>query len=210
MNAPGLIETMRLRADGTFDRLDRHLSRLKTSAQALSIPYDGERLDQLLAGLDPDGEDHRVRIELSPSGHITVNSCPHPPETHDRVWRLAVTSVRLDSGNTLLRHKTTSRSVYAEARAQFPAAQADEVLLLNERSEVCEGTITNLFVQTDENGVLLTPSLSCGLLAGVLRQELLDTGRARQAVLTLDDLRSARALYIGNSLRGLLPAVVND
>ena len=66
--------------------------------------------------------------------------------------------------------------------------------------EVCEGTITNVFVEKD--GVLITPPLTCGLLPGVLRQELLENGEAKEAVLTLDDLK--KGFYLGNSLRGLI------
>ena len=83
--------------------------------------------------------------------------------------------------------------------------QADEVILLNERGEVCEGTITNVFVDIGD-GVLVTPALACGLLPGVLRGELLDAGRAREAVLSPADLMDAKALFVGNSLRGLIPA----
>ena len=46
----------------------------------------------------------------------------------------------------------------------------DELLFLNERGEVCDGTITTLFFDRGEG--LRTPPLSCGLLAGVLRAEL--------------------------------------
>nr|WP_276562347.1 aminotransferase class IV family protein [Hoeflea prorocentri] len=205
-----MIETMRLRANRTIDRLDRHLNRLKRSAQALSIPYDAQWLGHLLDAVDPEGEDRRIRIELTPSGKSIVITSEFPADPDRTIWRLGIASTRLDSTNTLLRHKTTFRDHYTTAREEFPATQADEVLLLNERGEVCEGTITSLFIQTDDTGPLLTPSIECGLLAGVLRQDLLDTGRARQAILTLDDLRGARALYIGNSLRGLMPAVLND
>ena len=73
---------------------------------------------------------------------------------------------RLRSGDPLLRHKTTRRAVYDRARGEFAPAEADEVLLLNERDEVCEGTITSLFVDAGDGGPLLTPALACGLLAG--------------------------------------------
>ncbi|TIT17894.1 MAG: hypothetical protein E5W86_22370, partial [Mesorhizobium sp.] len=64
---------------------------------------------------------------------------------------------------------------------------------------------TNLFADFGD-GVLATPRLDCGLLPGVLRGELLDEGRAAEAIYTLDDLKAARAVYVGNSLRGLIPA----
>jgi para-aminobenzoate synthetase/4-amino-4-deoxychorismate lyase len=59
-----------------------------------------------------------------------------------------------------------------------------------------------VFVERD--GALLTPPASLGLLPGVLRQSLLDEGRAREAELTLDDL--AGGFLLGNAVRGLTPA----
>ena len=65
-----------------------------------------------------------------------------------------------------------------------------------------EGSFTNVFVERD--GVLATPPLSRGLLPGVLREELIEQGRAVEADLTEFDL--ARGFLIGNALRGLIPA----
>ena len=65
------------------------------------------------------------------------------------------------------------------------------MLLLNERDEVCEGTITTVFLD-DGSGVLKTPPLACGLLAGVLREELLETGRATEQRLRIEDLHRHR------------------
>ena len=81
-------------------------------------------------------------------------------------------------------------------------AGIDEVLFLNERGEVCDGTITSVFVA--RGGALVTPPLRCGLLPGVLREEMLAEGLCREAVLGREDL--AEGLMVGNSLRGLIPA----
>jgi branched-subunit amino acid aminotransferase/4-amino-4-deoxychorismate lyase len=103
----------------------------------------------------------------------------------------------VQSGDVLLRHKTGWREPY---ESEVVRLGADEVIFCNERGEVCEGARSNIFVARD--GVLLTPPLSCGLLPGVLRAELIARGRAREAVLTPDDLKGD--LYFGNSLRGLV------
>ncbi|MGO7501158.1 aminotransferase class IV, partial [Rhizobium ruizarguesonis] len=66
--------------------------------------------------------------------------------------------------DTALRVKTTRRSVYEAARAEYRPDEADEVILLNERGEVCEGNITSIFLD-DGTGILRTPPISCGLLA---------------------------------------------
>ena len=81
-----------------------------------------------------------------------------------------------------------------------------DALFLNERDEVCEGARSNVFVRLD--GVLYTPPLACGLLPGILRRRLLESGEARERVLTLADLARAEALYMGNALRGLVPVTL--
>jgi 4-amino-4-deoxychorismate lyase len=146
----------------------------------------------------------RVRLTLSPAGEIAITTAPFAPLPPDTVWRVAIAAARLDSNNRLLRHKTTRREIYEASRAEYPAPDADEVLLLNERGEPCEGTITSIFLD-DGSGMLKTPPVACGLLAGVLRTELICARRARVQRLTLGDLKTG-TLYMGNSLRGLIRA----
>ena len=80
-------------------------------------------------------------------------------------------------------------------------------MFLNERGEVCDGTITTLFF--DRGAGLCTPPLSSGLLPGVLRAEMLAGGRCREAVLMGVELPRVR-LWMGNSLRGLAPGIWVD
>jgi branched-subunit amino acid aminotransferase/4-amino-4-deoxychorismate lyase len=82
----------------------------------------------------------------------------------------------------------------------------DEVIFVNQAGFVSEGTITNVFVKKD--GILLTPPIFDGVLPGILRSELLDDGRAKEAQLRWADIVSAEAVLVGNSLRGLIRAVV--
>jgi len=198
-----LIETMRWEPDTGFVRLNRHLARLYASANALGFDCRPERVGAALgeaAGPSP----LRVRLALSADGSVSVATQPYEPLAAGKIWTVRLARTRLDSGNTLLRHKTSQREIYTHARSEYLIQQADEVLLANERDEVCEGTITNVFADFGD-GVLVTPRLDCGLLPGILRGELLDEGRAREDVLIVDGLKSAKALFVGNSLRGLIP-----
>jgi 4-amino-4-deoxychorismate lyase len=201
-----LIETMRWEPGSGFLRFDRHLARLYGSAAELGFRCDpgkvGEALSSAVSG---SGIAMRARLVLSHDGEVTAAAQPYEPLAADKVWTLRLARTRLDSSNTLLRHKTSRRQVYTHARAEYLITQADEVILANERGEICEGTITNIFADLGDS-MLATPRLDCGLLPGVLRAELLDEGRAREAIYSLDDLKSARALFVGNSLRGLIPA----
>src|SRR5690606_13495548 len=120
-------------------------------------------------------------------GTADATAQPFTPLAADKIWRLRFARARLDSSDALLAYKTTRRQIYVRARAEHLATQADEVLLMNERGEACEGTITNLFVDFGD-GALATPRLDCGLLPGVLREELLEQGRAVEAVIPYEAL----------------------
>jgi 4-amino-4-deoxychorismate lyase len=200
-----LIETLRWEPARGFVRLERHMARLAASAHELGFKLSPAGID--LALRDAAGGDGalRVRLTLVQDGKPEVTTQPFTPLAPDAVWTLRIAETRLDANDPLLRHKTTRRAVYDAARAEFSREEADEVILLNQRGEVCEGTITNVFVDAG-NGVLLTPPLRCGLLPGVLRGELLESGKAKEAVLIEEDLRRANAIFVGNSLRGLIRA----
>lgn len=202
-----LIETMQWQPDAGFLRLDQHLRRLSRSADALGFrqPQDAKgKLEKEVSGDVP----LRVRLVMTYRGKMEVTATPFEPMPEETVWRLKIAKTRLQSEDSLFRHKTTRREPYEAARAEFSKEEADEVILLNERGEVCEGTITNIFAEAAD-GMLLTPPLTSGLLPGVLRAELIRERKARGEVLKLDDLRH-RKLFVGNSLRGLIPAELID
>lgn len=202
-----LIETMRWQPGDGFLRLDQHMRRLSRSADALGFrqPQDAvAKLDAEVKGDTP----LRVRLVMSFRGKIEVTTTPFEPQPEETVWRLRIGKTRLKSDDPLYRHKTSRREPYEAARAEFAKEEADEVLLLNERGEVCEGTITNLFAET-EDGQYVTPALSSGLLPGIFRSEMIRERKARSEVLRPEDLKF-RKLFVGNSLRGLIRAELVD
>lgn len=187
-----LIET--LLWDGMrYPRLGGHLARLTRSAEELGFRCDPEAAQAVLP--KPAGP-ARVRLTLDGAGQVEVTVAPLPPAAAE--WRVRLADARLDSADPWLRHKTTRRALYDGVRATLPDA-VDEALFLNERDEVCEGTITNLFF--DRGQGLRTPPLGCGLLPGVLRAEL----SCPEEVLLAKDLGLVQ-LWVGNALRGLIPA----
>ncbi len=194
-----LLETLLLE-DGVFFLLDRHLARLKASADYFDIPLSEPALRSLLEKqrrAHPTGA-WKVRLLAGAQGPMNAISEPAPPP---RVFCLAMASRAISSNDRFLFHKTTRRAVYEQARADQPAA--DDVVLFNERGELTESTIANLVVELD--GRRYTPPLSSGLLAGVFREELLQTGALCERILRREDLQNATAVYLINSVRRWIP-----
>ena len=124
-------------------------------------------------------------------------------------WQIVVADEALDGDDYLLRHKTTARSRYDAALARLAAMPAVfDAIFCNTRGEVCEGARSNVYVERD--GVLLTPPVSSGLLPGVMRRHLLESGRAVERVLYREDLLTAPAIYLSNALRGLFPVTLRS
>lgn len=192
-----LIETL-LWDGASFPRMPGHIARLEAGAAALGRPCGGAQA-ALQAAVAP-GVPARVRLTLDHAGTVAVTVAPLPPSP--AVWRLGLAKVRLASGDPWLRIKSTRRAAYDQARATLPPG-LDEAVFVNERDEVCDGTITTLFF--DAGRGLATPPLGSGLLPGVLRAEMLMTGQCHEAVLPVASLPRVR-LWVGNALRGLMPA----
>ncbi len=204
-----LIETLRFERARGFHLLERHLVRLQASAAHFAYPFSREAV---LAALDAEADRIEapvamMRLLLAEDGAITVTSTPITLPTKDTVWRFAISDQRLNEKDPFFYHKTTRRQFYEREMERHKALTGcDEVVFLNSKGELTEGTRTNLFIEID--GRLFTPALACGLLPGTLREELLDLPRAAasEAVLTPQDLIDADRIYLGNSVRGLIPA----
>ena len=176
-------------------RLALHLARLARSAARLGWPCDTalatSRLHDATAKTPA-----RLRLTLDAAGAIAVQSSALPQTKP--AWTLRLAPLRLTSTDPWLTLKSSRRVPYDQTRAAL-APGVDEAIFQNERGEVCDGTITTLFF--DRGQGLRTPPLTCGLLPGVLRAEL----ALPEQVLLARDLPQV-SLWVGNSLRGLIPA----
>ena len=202
-----LIETFRWSRTAGFVRLGLHLDRMAASARQLGFAFDqmeAERaLNQVAMAWAREADDRRVRLQLARGGALEIT---HGPLAASKdVLRIGLASARLDPGDPFLRHKTTRRGLYERAFEEAIARDLDEVLFLNRRGEVAEASRNSVFVEVD--GGLITPPLSSGILPGVLRRHLIDSGQAIERCVSIGHLTSRR-LMLGNSLHGLRPAIL--
>ncbi|HEX8225024.1 MAG TPA: aminodeoxychorismate synthase component I [Allosphingosinicella sp.] len=194
-----LIETMRFDPQEGISELDRHLARMKRSADALGFAFDRHHArNELQAATFFLREPRRLRLLLSASGAMAIEARPLP-EAPEEAVEVALAPLPVEPEDFRLRHKTSDRRFYDEARAE---AGTFEVAFVDPDGFVTEGSFTSLFVK--RRGRLLTPPLGRGLLPGVLREALIDEGQAEEANLRAEDL--AGGFFIGNAVRGLIAA----
>ena len=194
-----LIETIRWSQEEGFWLLDRHLHRLVDSASYFDIPLDPAEIRAALrAAVAGRAGAARLRLAVSRAGEISVEAGEVPVAV---TVMAAVDSMAVDPSDVFLYHKTSSRSVYNQARARFEGV--DDVILVNPAGEVTETTVGNLAVEI--RGSWWTPPVSSALLPGTYRAELIANGRLTERAITIAELKSATRLARVNALRGWEP-----
>jgi para-aminobenzoate synthetase/4-amino-4-deoxychorismate lyase len=198
-----LIETMRFDPHEGVVEIERHLGRIKRSADALGFGFDrhGAR-NELQAATFRLREARKVRLLLSPSGAVSIE-IRVLPEPRAKPVEVALVRLPIATDDFRLRYKTTDRAFYDQAREKTGAF---EILFQDEAGFLTEGSFTNLFVE--RGGRLATPPLGRGLLPGILRERLIERGEAVEADLVAADL--VAGFYLGNAVRGLIPAKLRD
>lgn len=194
-----IIET--LYWNQAYRLLDEHIVRMRDSAEYFDFNFNEQRLRSKLQRRAAEFplKPQRVRILLSREGEIEITYAEFVAKHFGRV---GVSQRRVSSDDRFLFHKTTNREMYVLGMAAARERELDDVLFFNERGELTEGTIHNVFVVKD--GVWRTPPIASGLLPGVFRAEVLKTqANSCEAILRIDDLENADAIYLCNSVQGL-------
>ncbi|HEZ2747387.1 TPA: bifunctional anthranilate synthase component I family protein/aminotransferase class IV [Neisseria meningitidis] len=206
----GIFETLRVE-NGRCALLDRHLCRLKTSAQALNLPLpDGceNQIKQYIADL-PDGA-FRVKALLASDGISLSRAVLNHLADKQRV---IISPTILPAQNYLRRFKTTHRTLFDQAWQTAETQGAFDSLFFNSDGILLEGGRSNVFVK--HHGQWLTPSLDLDILNGIMRQAVLDepqkylqTNQVIETHITQKTLQEAEEIRLSNALRGVFAAAL--
>jgi para-aminobenzoate synthetase / 4-amino-4-deoxychorismate lyase len=206
-----LIETIRWEQTSGYADLNLHLDRLERSAQYFWYHFDRDSVQKLLhlneAEMQKNLQRARVRLLLDESGFTEIEwrefEIPQSPA------RISLSQTQMNSNDRFLYHKTTNRNLYDEELSNARAKGYFDVIFRNERDEITEGTISNIFIE--KNGKLYTPPLNSGLLPGTFRQYILESPEwdAHEKILTMDDLRNADRIFLTNAIQGMLEVILN-
>jgi branched-subunit amino acid aminotransferase/4-amino-4-deoxychorismate lyase len=221
----GFFETTRV-MDGVALFLDRHLDRLVRSCKEAGFQYQpdaavlAEDLRDLIAANSL--ADGYMRLTVTrgrhdgsltqASGPLTVfaeaRAADLPPLDATPPITVAISPYRLNEDSALAGHKSISYQANLLALAEARTSGADDALFLNSNDDLCECTISNLFLVVD--GHVLTPAESCGPLPGITRAAVLGLCaglglRAEEGRYEVEDLQAAAEVFCTNSLRGIMP-----
>lgn len=202
-----LLETLKWTPEEGYVLLERHLSRLMDSAEYFDVPVHVAEVRKALAEAAQAFGDtaQRIRLLVDHAANIRIEAKPLNLSAQP-IMRVALAAQPVDANNRFLFHKTTHRDLYEAARASRPGL--DDVVLWNERGEVCETTIANLAIQID--GQWVTPPVSSGLLPGTLRAEMLARGELVERVVTVDEFKSSANIRLFNSVRGVFSGSLSN
>lgn len=198
-----LFETMLLE-NNQVRFLDDHLSRLEHSSDYFLFKFNKEKI---LNRLEDEIESHqspikkKVRLKLNKWGQIDIDISSIQEQKEE--VKVIVSKIRTSSENQFNYFKTSNRSLYDEEYNSFNKKGFYEVLFMNERSEIVEGSRTNIFIVKDDT--MSTPSLNGGLLAGVYRKFMLNRNPGiKEKILHYEDLINADEILLTNAIRGEL------
>lgn len=174
---------------------DQHLERLTKASRYFAYLFDPEDLRQKIeeeCQACDSHQDYRLRISLSKSGEIELSRqilAPLSPSFCKA--KLCLQEADLQQAFTYF--KTTHRPHLSLGK--------QEIIYHNAAGELLETSIGNLVLKI--NGKLYTPPIRLGILPGIYRQHLLETGQVKEKIMTLADLNQAEAIYGCNAVRGL-------
>jgi len=229
----GLFETLRAYS-GTIFRLDLHLDRLERGAQSifLELPEPREKLEEILyltleKNKCPDavirltvtrGEGLPGKLwqtDYSPTLSVHVRPHTAPPEEwyHSGVPVSLIPDSASKIGGLAGQIKSTNYLSQILARKQADHHQSVEGIMVNEQGEVCDGTISNIFLV--KSGEVSTPAVNGYVLAGVTRQMVLELAAkrgtpAREKSISPEEILNADEVFLTNTGWELLPVTRID
>jgi branched-chain amino acid aminotransferase len=222
MLGDGLFETIAV-AGGQAIWLDEHLARMAASAAELGISCDEADLrvsiDKVLKRSSALHEVLRVTLTrgvtqrgLAADAHhssLLISLLPFNPTQQPQSLTLSTSVIRRNETAPSSRYKTLSY-IDNVAAAREVKGKADDALMLNSAGHVACSTVGNIFILNNDE--LITPGDGNGILPGVTRAKILEhtVFKARQDVVTVDDLYAADAVFLTNSLRLVTPITKLD
>lgn len=225
----GLFETMFWDGEG-IKNMEFHLDRLSHGLEVLKFDLTGGFsrefvTDEIkkLCHHNTLGVPARVRLNvfredsplLNPSRNkpiFIIESSALPKEIEGP---LRLTLFKGDTKSTgILSNLKTNNYLLNMAAIQFASASGyDDAVILNSRGNICEASSSNVFLV--QKGILFTPALTQGCVAGTKRRELLELlpglgFQVEETIITKEMIFEMEEVFLTNAIRGVRPVICID
>ena len=195
-----LLETMLVK-NGKILFLKAHLDRMNQAAEYFLFNFDREMVQNELNKIVKNiTSDHvRLRVTLNKFGKLSYSVLDLSQPFSE--INIIISDKKINSKNTFQYFKTTNRNLYDSQFKKYSGKGFFDVIFFNERNELAEGSITNIFIE--KNGIISTPNINSGILSGVYRKHLLSKDSSIiKRKLYYSDLIQADKIFLTNSVRG--------
>lgn len=196
-----IFETMRYE-NGEIIFLDKHLARMKSASDYFLFRFSEKKIRKQIFNSLKELEKtkpKRIKLSLSKWGISKAEISDIPIVTDD--VSVIISKNKISSYDKFRNFKTTNRKLYDDEFAHYAAQGFYEVLYLNEKDELAEGSRTNIFLRRED--LWFTPPPDSGALPGIYRQHFIDTNsHTLEKSVRLNDLLTADELILTNATRG--------
>ena len=185
-----------------------HLDRLEYAIEenGLAVPFDRDDLFCEITSRAKGKDNIALKVVLEESGvKFFERENPYRNSNYHRGLDICLSSIAMNETEPYRYYKSTQRERLDAEKKKTEALGFGEVIFANTKGQITEGAVSNLFCV--KRGEILTPTVSSGLLDGILRRFLISIhgGEIKETFLTKEDLLEAEELFLTNSLMGIMP-----
>ena len=202
------------------DRLFKTLSLLKFECPRLLTPaYLHDTILELI-NKNQHQRLSRIRLTIYRGDGGIFDDIIHKPNILIQTWELSphynfinengfITGIFRDgfkAADAFANLKTNNYLLYAMAALHAKEQHWNEAMVLNHQGNICDASISNIWIIRD--GVVVTPPLSEGPVAGIMRRYLLENlpqagWKVMESPLGESDIQKADELFVTNAMYGL-------
>lgn len=184
--------------------LREHLERMERTLEFLEIPgaVTEEEVRRYLRFADRTVE--ALKIAVSQENRLFLpRKNPYTRRDRKRGFTIDLARARRNEDSPFTFHKTMNYGDCILEKRKAKARGLDEVVFLNRKGDLCEGTVSNLFLVRE--GRIYTPARACGLLPGILRGYILENWEVTETRIPSEEISSFEECFLSNSLMGIMP-----
>lgn len=184
--------------------LNEHLERLNKTLRFLEIPKVITEHDLEPYLVEETTNYYALKILVSEKNIIIKKrEIPYNKTHYHKGFDLEFSSIKRNHTSPFVFHKTLNYGECILEKRRAKEMKLDELIFLNLKNEICEGTVCNIFFVKENH--IFTPKLSCGILPGIIRNYICQTYDVTEVIITPSQISDFDECFVTNSLIGIMP-----